>query len=288
MGNFLTFAIAAPYKAAMLSLLDMQQYPDCADITHKKSASLQKTIPVYEYTTQKRSPYSAIIYYNDIECYIKSILVPQILMLCCHRLLSEDEYLLTYQEMIDMSFLATQKRISRTQKHEKIVQVMRFLATIHCYASTESYSSHTIEPLFLFKEVSEGFQCSSPISQHMLTKKASLQYSMFHPTMSQTCNEKRHRFGWILACFLACHPGRMSFTNEEIARYLFGKYGALRAEQKKRYLLYYRDAILFYAQHHGVECECDGLHSFLKTGIMQRGLWKTFLQGRTRIKKLGG
>lgn len=253
--NFVPIIIAQPIKALMLSLIDIQHGHNAHVCVEKTSRSLHKTMTIFEYHSKTNPRNYTSIYYNADKTVPHGILCLQILLVLCKVTPTRTPISLTVADIIQQTYLHTQRRISSDTKREKVLECLRFLQTILCSVSIQDgYASKAPEPILTITVTNDMVTCMFPLAQHYLTASGSLQYALFPMHILPLCNDKRNAFGFLLTVIVLCLG--QSVHIQTVCLYLFGKkiLGVLHTEQKRRILQYSQQAIAFYNEHNVLRC----------------------------------
>lgn len=267
--NFVPIIIAQPIKALMLSIIDIQHGHNAHVCVEKTSRSLHKTMTIFEYHSKTNPRNYTSIYYNADDAVPHGILCLQILLALCKVTPIIAPISLTVSDIIQQTYLHTQRRISSDTKRKKVLECLRVLQTILCSISIQDgYASKAPEPILTITITDDMVTCAFPLAQHYLTASGSLQYALFPMYILPLCNDKRNTFGFLLTIMILCLG--QSVNMQTVCLYLFGKklLGVLHTEQKRRILQYIQQAIEFYNTQNVLQCSITQPLTLKQIGTM--------------------
>lgn len=239
----------------MLAIIDIQHGHNAHVCVEKTSRSLHKTMTVFEYHSKTNPRNYTSIYYNADDAIPHGILCLQILLALCKVTPIIAPVSLTVSDIMQQTYLHTQRRLSSDKKREKVLECLWFLQTILCSVSIQDgYASKAPEAILMITVKDDVVTCIFPLAQHYLTASGSLQYALFPMHILPLCNDKRNAFGFILTVIVLCLG--QSIHMQTACLYLFGKklLGDLHTEQKRRILQYIQQAIAFYNEQNVLLC----------------------------------
>ena len=249
--NFVPIAIAPPIKALALSIIDIQHGSNAHACFEKTSRALHKPVTVFEYVLSRTQTKNVSVYYNKNIKIIDDILCIQVLLLLCRLPLTISMSCITFSELISLTYLHTQRRLSYDKKEQKILDCLEFLNSILC----STYLSKAPEQILSISIKNNTVFYAFPLASQYATKTQSLQYAVFPLHILKLCNEKRDRIGFIFTVILFFH-GKVPVSMQQMCLFLFGKkmYASLHVEQKRRILSYLQKAIDFFNEQNTLQC----------------------------------
>jgi hypothetical protein len=254
--NFIPVTIARPLKALALSLIDMRNASNAHACFEKTSRTLHKPVIIFEYNSRCHTAQNVSIYYNKDIPVITDILCLQIVLLLCRLPLDITASSITIPELISLTYLHTQRRLSYDKKRQKIIDCLEFLNTILCSVNIPNiYSSKAPERLLTISIKEDIVGYAFPLAPQYATRTQSLQYALFPLHILHLCNEKRNTIGFLLTVILFFH-GKASVTIKQMCLFLFGiKMNApLHIEQKRRIQTYLQKALDFFNEQNTLQC----------------------------------